>query len=154
MRSPMAHLMFERAVQERRLSGLSVSSAGIHASAGNEAHPRAQIAARALGLPLDHHRSHLLTSEMVSQADAILAMDFQNKAELLAQYPSARAKIFMMSAYAEGRMRFREIPDPYFGDQEEAFRCYAVLGTCVQNLVKTLLPLATQVSLPKAVVVH
>jgi len=139
MRSPMAQLIFEQAARDNGLSGLSVTSAGIHATEGKEAHPRARVGARALGLSLDHHRSRLLNAETVSQADAIFAMDFQNKAELLACYPEAGKKIFMLSAYAEGSQRYREIPDPYYGDQEETFRCYAVLNTCVQNLVRSLL---------------
>lgn len=143
MRSPMAELMFRRTLAEHGEYGMDICSAGIHAQPGSEAHPRSQIAARELGLPLDYHRSKLLTPEMVAKADALFAMDFQNKAELLHLYPEARHKIFMLSAYAEGRYRNREIPDPYFGDQGEARRCYALLQTCVHNLVKTLRPIST-----------
>jgi len=142
MRSPMAELMFRRTLSEHGVYDMEICSAGIHATPGTEAHPRSQIAGRELGLPLDYHRSKLLTPEMVSKADAIFAMDFQNKAELLNLYPEASAKIFMLSAYAEGRRRYREIPDPFFGDQDEARRCYALLQTCVHNLVKSLRPIS------------
>ncbi len=138
MRSPMAAALFQRAATEYGLLGLSIASAGIHASPGTPAHPRAQVAAQVLGVALDHHRSSLLTAEMVAQADAIFAMDFQNKAELLASYPETWDRIFMMSAYAEGDLHYREIPDPYFGDQQECTRCYAVLNTCAQNLARSL----------------
>lgn len=154
MRSPMARILFEHAARNSGLTQVSATSAGLHANPGTYAHPHAQVAARALGFPLDRHRSRLLTPEMVSQAHAIFAMDFQNKAELLALYPAARAKIFMLSAYADGKMRFREISDPYFGGQEETYRCYAALNTCVQNLVKTLSPPAVPVSVPKTSAVH
>jgi len=142
MRSPMAELMFRRTLAEHGEYDMEICSAGIHAMPGSEAHPRSQIAGRELGLPLDYHRSKLLTSEMVSKADAVLVMDFQNKAELLNLYPDASDKIFMLSAYAEGRHRNREIPDPFFGDQDEARRCYALLQTCVHNLVKSLRPIS------------
>ena len=140
MRSPMAELMFRRTLAEHGEYDMEICSAGIHAIPGSEAHPRSQVAARELGLPLDYHRSKLLTPEMVAKADAIFAMDFQNKAELLNLYPESRNKIFMLSAYAEGKYRYREIPDPFFGDQDEARRCYALLQTCVHNLVKSLRP--------------
>ncbi len=142
MRSPMAELMFRRTLAEHGEYDMEICSAGIHAIPGSEAHPRSQIAGRELGLPLDYHRSKLLTPEMVAKADAIFAMDFQNKAELLHLYPEASHKIFMLGVYAEGRHRYREIPDPYFGDQDEARRCYALLQTCVHNLVKSLRPIS------------
>jgi protein-tyrosine-phosphatase len=139
MRSPMAEVMLRRALSESHQEGITVLSAGIHATPGTEAHPRARIAAREFGLLLDQHRSRVLTVEMVASADAIFAMDFQNQAELLTHFPQARDKIGLLSDYAEGEQRSRPIPDPYFGDQDETSRCYAVLQTCVNNLVKSVL---------------
>jgi len=140
MRSPMAELMFKRSLGERNQDGIRVSSAGIHAIPGSPAHPRAQVAARELGLSLDHHQSQLLTHEMADQADAILAMDFQNKAELVSLFPEARDKVFMLSAYADGQQYCREIADPYFCDQEGARQCYGVLQNCIHNLAESLWP--------------
>jgi protein-tyrosine-phosphatase len=140
MRSPMTERMLTRALAERGVNGITVRSAGIHAVPGSEAHPRAQVVARELGLPLDSHRSRLLTTDMVSEADAILAMDFQNKAELLAKFPQAKNKIFMLGAYAPVQGASCEIADPYFGDQDEARRCYRVLQMCIDNLAESLWP--------------
>jgi len=140
MRSPMAEAMLQRALAERGLKGMQVKSAGIHASPGTEAHPRARIAARELGLPLDDHRSKILIPAMVEEADAIFAMDFQNKAELLTSYPESKGKIFMLGAYIESRADHCEIPDPFFGDQDEARRCYGVLQTCIDHLTDSLWP--------------
>jgi protein-tyrosine-phosphatase len=75
---------------------------------------------------------------MMVQAEAILAMDFQNQAELLIKSPNAQDKILLLSAYAERGQRYREIPNPYFGDQEAARNCYAVLQTCINNLARTM----------------
>jgi protein-tyrosine-phosphatase len=72
---------------------------------------------------------------MVDQADAIFAMDFQNKAELLTLYPDAANKICMLSAYAEGAWQGREIPDPYLGDLEVTRNCARQLRTCIRNLL-------------------
>ena len=140
MRSPMAEIMLKRALSQYHQEGITVLSAGIHAIPGTEAHPRARVAAREFGLALDQHRSRPLTEEMVSNADAVFAMDFQNQAELLSRFPEARDKILLLSTYAEGEQRGRAIADPYFGDQDETSRCYAVLQTCVNNLVKSMWP--------------
>jgi len=144
MRSPMAEFMLKRALSQYHQEGITVLSAGIHATPGTEAHPRAHVAARKIGLPLDQHRSKLLTEEMIADADAVFAMDFQNQAELLTRFPQARDKILLLSGYAEGEQRCRAIADPYFGDQDETSRCYAVLQTCVNNLVKCMWPVTNQ----------
>ncbi len=139
MRSPMAEALLQREVTHLP-SELSVriSSAGLHATPGNTAHPWALAASEEFGISLENHRARLLTAEMVGQADAIFAMDFQNKAELLTLYPDSSRKIFMLSAYLDGLGRNREIPDPYFGDVETTRQCYGVLQTCILNLVADL----------------
>jgi protein-tyrosine-phosphatase len=136
MRSAMAEFLMRQALNEAGLEPkVQVVSAGLHASAGREAHPWAQQAAADLGISLANHRAKPLTREMVEQADCVLAMDFQNKAELLTLYPEAKEKIYMLSAYAEGPWQFREIPDPYLADLEGTRFCGRQLRTCVRNLI-------------------
>lgn len=77
---------------------------------------------------------------MVEETAAILAMDFQNKAELLAMFPLAKDKIFMLGAYGGAEKATCQIADPFFGDQDEARRCYRVLQTCIDNLAESLWP--------------
>lgn len=137
MRSPMAEAMFRQSTAGTQILVTAVS-AGLHAIPSREAHPRALVASSEFGISLVEHRAQLLTPEMVSQADAIFVMDFQNKAEVLALYPEARDKVVMLSAYADGAERCREIPDPYFGDLEATRRCYALLQTCIHNLAAEL----------------
>jgi protein-tyrosine phosphatase len=135
MRSAMAEFLMRR-----ELSGAGIEhqvhivSAGLHATAGREAHPWAQQASEDFGISLAEHRAKPLTRAMVEQADGVLAMDFQNKAELLTLYPEFKEKIFMLSAYAEGPWQYREIPDPYLGDLDTTRFCAMQLRTCVHNL--------------------
>lgn len=138
MRSALAESIMRKAVNEmwpEKPLEVQIVSAGLHAISGNEAHPWSRAAALDLGISLEQHRARLLTREMVTQADCILPMDFQNKAELLSVYPEASEKIFMLSAYAEGPWRNREIPDPYFGDVEVTRFCARQLETCIRNLI-------------------
>jgi len=141
MRSAMAEFLMRQALQETGLKQqVQVTSAGLHACAGNQADIRAQEASADLGISLTEHRAKPLTKEMVEEADCILAMDFRNKAELLMLYPKSREKIYMLSAYAEGPWQYREIPDPYLGDIETAQCSARQLRTCVRNLVSSLFP--------------
>jgi protein-tyrosine phosphatase len=136
MRSAMAEFLMRQALHEAGAEQqVRIVSAGLHATAGREAHPWAQEAAAYLGISLAEHRAKPLTVEMVSQADCVLAMDFQNKAELLTLYPETQEKIFMLSTYAEGPWQYREIPDPYLGDLEATRFCGKQLRTCIQNLI-------------------
>lgn len=141
MRSAMAEFLMNQALREAGLEGqLQIRSAGLHATPGREAHPWAQAASAHLGISLTQHHSKLLTREMVETADCVFAMDFQNKAELLMLYPAFREKVYMLSAYAEGPGRYREIPDPYHGDLQGTLLCGQQLQTCICNLMRSLFP--------------
>jgi protein-tyrosine-phosphatase/predicted ATP-grasp superfamily ATP-dependent carboligase len=142
MRSPMAAAMLKNALILRGVSDADVISAGLHARMGREAHPWALEASRELGLPLDQHFAQPLTPEMVARADGIFAMDFENLAELLCLYPESAHKMFMLSAYAGAALKYREIPDPYFGDLQETRRIYAILQECANNVAASLAPKA------------
>lgn len=138
MRSPMAEAMLKHVLAARGIHGPVVRSAGLHAVPGREAHSCALAVSTELGIPLDQHRAQPLTAELVSGSDLIFAMDFENLAELETLYPAARNKIFLLSRYADGRQRNREIPDPYFGDIETTRRCYSVLRACIDNLARKI----------------
>jgi protein-tyrosine phosphatase len=138
MRSAMAEFLMRKALNETMpdaIDKVRIVSAGLHASPGREAHPWMQEAATELGISLASHRAKLLTREMVDKADAIFAMDFQNKAELLTLYPDASEKIYMLGMYAEGAWKYREIPDPYLGDVDVTRYCAKQLQICIQNLL-------------------
>lgn len=138
MRSAMAEFLMRQALQEMGLEQqVHVSSAGMHACAGREAHIWAQESSADLGISLAEHRAKPLTKEMMDDADCVLAMDFQNKAELLALYPESQEKIYMLSAYSEGPWQYREIPDPYLGNLETTRFCSRQLRTCVRNLIRS-----------------
>jgi len=138
MRSAMAEFLMRKELAETASADrdqVRIMSAGLHATPGREAHPWMQQAAGGLGVSLAQHRSKLVSREMIEQSDCIFAMDFQNKAELLTLYPEAQEKIYMLSAYAEGAWKYREIPDPYLGDLEVTRFCAQQLQTCIQNLL-------------------
>lgn len=138
MRSAMAEFLLRKALNDtapEAIEKVRIVSAGLHATPGREAHPWMQEAAVELGFSLASHRAKQLTREMVDAADAIFAMDFQNKAELLTLYPDARERIYMLSMYAEGAWKYREIPDPYLGDLEVTRYCAKQLQICIRNLL-------------------
>jgi len=138
MRSAMAEFLMRKVLDETQpadIKKIRITSAGLHALPGREAHHWALEAAAGLGVSLATHRAKQLTGEMVDEAEVVFAMDFQNKAELLTLYPDAANKIHMLSEFGEGTWRFREIADPYLGNLEVTRHCAQQLRTCVQNLL-------------------
>jgi protein-tyrosine-phosphatase len=141
MRSAMAEFLMRQALHDIGLEQpIHVMSAGLHACAGREAHMWAQQASADLGISLAEHRAKPLTAKMMEGADCILAMDFQNKAELLTLYPDSREKVYMLSTYSEGPWRCREISDPYLGDIETTRFCARQLRSCIRNLIGSMFP--------------
>ena len=144
MRSPICEAFFKEALGHPLGTGIKISSAGLNATPGKQAHPWAIAAAQDFGISLEDHQATLLTRTMVDETDAVLAMDFQNQVELLSRYPNAVDKIFLLGAYSGASTRPIEIRDPFFGDLDETRRCYGLLQTCTQNLADSL-----SVSAPK-----
>jgi protein-tyrosine phosphatase len=141
MRSPMAEALLKRELSHLPPEhSVRITSAGLHATPGKPPHPWALVASAEFEVSLENHRARVLTAEMVQDADAIFAMDFQNKAELLTLYPESRHKIFMLSACMQGPGQHGEIPDPYLGDLETTRKCYQTLQTCIRNLKVELFP--------------
>ena len=145
MRSAMAEFLMRQAAINAGVEGqVQIGSAGLHAIPGREAHPWAQQASAELGISLADHKAKSLTRDMIEHSDCVLAMDLQNKAELLTLYPEFRRKIYMVSAYAEGAWQYREIPDPYLGDLEVTRFCALQLQTCIRNLITSIFPSGSQ----------
>jgi len=138
MRSPMCEALMKRSVANVADGNLFVNSAGLNATPGTPAHPWGVIAARDFGIDLSDHRSRLVNLELLDQADAIFAMDYQNQVELLCRYPAIRHKVFMLSAYAGEGHSSVEIRDPFYGNEDGTRECYRILQNCVNNLVATL----------------
>ena len=138
MRSPMCEALMRRELESRPELRVTVTSAGLNATPGKEAHPWSIASARQFGISLEKHRARLLNQEMISRADIIFAMDYQNQVEFLSRFPADKKKLFMLSDFAPADYRQVEIGDPYYGDEEATRRCYDILQACIRNLVASL----------------
>jgi protein-tyrosine phosphatase len=135
MRSPMCEALLNRAVHST-FPQMCVSSAGLSAVTGREAHPWAITAAHELGISLENHRARLLTSEIVDHSDLILAMDYDNYARLVSRFPDARKKVYMLGSYQGMDSRKVEIRDPYYQGADATGHCFRILANCIDHLVQ------------------
>ncbi|MFC4339679.1 low molecular weight protein-tyrosine-phosphatase [Cupriavidus numazuensis] len=102
-RSPMAEGLLRQALPE-----LNVFSAGLGALVGKPADATAIELATETGVDISPHRAQQLTSVLASQADLILVMDGEQKAEIQRRYPAASGKVFRL-----GEVGKFDIDDPY-----------------------------------------
>lgn len=137
MRSPMCEALMKRAVASWTRE-ITVASAGLNAVPGRTAHPWAVRAAKELGFSLEAHRAQVLTAEMVTHAEVIFAMDYQNMVQLHSRYPGAQNRIYMLGAYAGRNNRSLEIGDPYDSTELGTLQCYKTLESCISNLTESL----------------
>lgn len=74
----------------------------------------AQAALQSMGIPRLAHTSQGLTSDLVSSAEAVLCMTFEQREEVRTMFPQAAAKIHCLDLD-------NDIPDPS-GAGEQVFR--------------------------------
>lgn len=134
-RSYMAQAIAENYLVERGDQGYGVKilSAGTGALNGQPPSPHALTVLAEMGLPARQHRSTLLTSGLIREADLILAMTKSHKDSVLQIDPQARDKVFLLKEYPPRRDEqssftdTSDIIDP-FGLPVEFYR------TCAEQL--------------------
>ena len=119
-RSPTAHAVFQKRVEDENLSAqIVIDSAAVGDwHIGHEPDRRAQQHARQRGYDLSALRARLITAEDFQTRNYILAMDLDNMAALEAMCPadySGHLSLFL-DFLQEGEGR--EVPDPYYGGED------------------------------------
>jgi protein-tyrosine phosphatase len=116
-RSPTAEGVFRAVVQERAPDlSIEIDSAGTHDyHVGKPPDPRSVEAAARRGIDLLGLRARQVTDADFERFDYIIAMDRDNRAELLGRSPPhARERVRLFMEFAD-RPDMPEVPDPYYG---------------------------------------
>jgi len=115
-RSAMAELIARQVVAERNLSDLEVGSAGTAAWEGAPASDGALLVSMERGTDLSSHRARLLTRELVSAQDLILAMGPHHLERIEAV--GGKGKVHLLTTYGSRGGTDRPIGDPFGGNVE------------------------------------
>ncbi|MGI6096727.1 MAG: low molecular weight protein arginine phosphatase [Dethiobacteria bacterium] len=134
-RSALAHGLLQQKARDNAGPQIEVKSAGLAALEGLPAADFALEVLQEKGIDFFTHRSRLLTSELVEEADLILVMTRAHKEELLKRFPEARQKTHLLSTYAAGEED--EIPDPIGGAKDE----YINVAKKIEEYLEKLWPL-------------
>ncbi|NOR52246.1 MAG: low molecular weight phosphotyrosine protein phosphatase [Gammaproteobacteria bacterium] len=140
-RSPLAHGVFERMVDEAELSHLiEVDSSGTHSwHAGNLPDPRSQEVAMRHGLDLSYQRARKVIPEDLDNFDYIIAMDRDNLEILqaLAESEEALNKLSLFLDFADG-IELSEVPDPYYGGPQGFDHVYELVEAAASGLLQSI----------------
>lgn len=148
-RSPAAEGVFRDLVKKRGLdSKFIIDSAGtIGYHEGNEADPRMRAASKRRGIAITSISRPIQPSDFVN-FDLILAMDKQNREDILGAFerwrikntlpPDSHKKVKLMCSYCK-RHNETEVPDPYYGGQQGFEKVLDLLEDACESLLESIL---------------
>lgn len=138
-RSPTAEGVFRHYVVEAGLSDrINIDSAGTHAyHVGKVPDRRATAAADGRGFSLTGIKARRVCEADFEEFDYVVAMDEDNKQELLAISPQQhRNKVSLFLSFAT--TDFAEVPDPYYGGAAGFERVLDLVEEASRGLLETL----------------
>jgi len=141
VRSPLAENLFlHLAEQDGKLDGFEVDSAGIgnwHLGEPPDARMRRVAARRGL---IYNGRARQFQASDFSRFDLIVAMDFENKKDLLglARKPEDRAKIHTLREFDQYGGPKAAVPDPYYGGIDGFEEVYDIVERSIRGLLAAL----------------
>jgi len=137
-RSPLAAALLERALAERAIEGIDISSAGTGAWDGAPVSEGAYLVGLERGLDLSGHRARLLTRELVQAADLVLTMARHHRARV--DELGGEGHVFVLGEYAGRESDEAEVSDPFGGDlgvyRDTCSELEALVQTAVDRIVK------------------
>ena len=139
-RSPMAEGVFKHHVAQAGLQDLIASdSAGTHDyHVGDPPDPRALRASERRGYDLSALRGRQVSRGDFSEFDYVLAMDESNLRVLERLCPSQHAlKLKLLMEFSTGPA-LREVPDPYYGEDQGFERVLDMVEQAAQGLLDHL----------------
>jgi len=140
IRSPFAAAAFAQLMRERG-ARIDVVSAGVAARTGEPADPRAAESAAEQGVSLVDHRATSLDAAHVHAADLLVVMDRLNYGRLLARFPEAEGRVFLLAGcQADGRTTLDEIHDPVAGTLDDVRKSHAEVLEGVRRLADAVAP--------------
>jgi protein-tyrosine-phosphatase len=116
-RSPMAEALLRRRLGPQ--SGWRVASAGLSTVSGLAASEGAVLALAERGADLTGHASASITEALVDSASVIVVMTAGHREQLLAMFPDAAEKLFLLGSFGPGTGR--DIEDP-IGSSMDTYR--------------------------------
>ena len=139
MRSALAEALLRQELGDVR-PGCTIRSAGLSAKQGSPPESEAADYAVRLGLDLSSHGAQPLTTELVEEADCVVAMDFYNLVRIRREFPQVRNRTWLLDTLANGTYgrQAAEIQDPYRRGPTASERTFEALADRVRRFARHL----------------
>ena len=134
-RSPLAEGIARKILSDRIKTPIVVSSAGSSALEGMPASQHAASVAQQHGIDLSSHRSRLLNTRAVREADLIVTMGRKHKKTVGVIDPEALSYTVLMTDFCDEK---GDVPDPIGGDRTDYERVYELINRCVEAMADQL----------------
>jgi protein-tyrosine phosphatase len=120
-------------IEELQDRGVLIQSAGVSAMLGGRAAIEAIEVLGEVGLDLSDHETQPLTESLVRHTDLIYTMTHSHRAAILAEWPSAAERTFLLSADDS------DISDPIGGPVERYQHCAAQIRDELETRMNQIL---------------
>jgi len=139
-RSPLAEIIVHAQAKKKGLSDqfLFASAGTGDWHVGGLADVRSAKTAAQHGLDLSQHRAQQITANKVSDWDWFVAMDDDNRMNLLAM-GVAENRLLMMRQFESGSSTTLDVPDPYYGGVDGFEDAYQMLCANADHVLDYLL---------------
>lgn len=133
-RSPLAEGVAQKLIDDQDLS-LYVESAGTsNWHEGETPCPNSIKVAQDNGVDISSQRSRPISKLDITSFDYVVAMDTQNRADLIAY---GFEKVYRLGEFAE--YQGADVPDPYYFEGFEGFKkVYEMVDNCVKDMVQQI----------------
>jgi protein-tyrosine-phosphatase len=112
-RSYLAEMLLRHELAIRKVSNVSVSSAGIYAYPGNPPDPVMVDHLEKQGIPVATHESKQVRKEDITWADLILVMEQAHARDLEVRWPESKVKTEFLGRYISEGRDADDIVDPF-----------------------------------------
>jgi protein-tyrosine phosphatase len=130
-RSPMAENVLRHEVGH--IEGFAVDSAGISGAVGERMHSLTERVLKENGYEATFNTAKLLLGGNVAWADLIFVMDKEQRRQLIARFPAASGKIWLLGHWIN-----TEVKDPVNGDYEVFRNTLSTVERAVQSWLPAL----------------
>lgn len=138
----MAEALFKKFLADNfagnSVSGIDVTSAGLHACVGTPASAYARTVAMEKGTDVSRHRSKPMTDHLAFSATWLVAMTSSHADELKERFPFARDKVHSLGEFLH-QGRAHDIIDPFGGSLADYRECAVNLESSFPGLAKYIL---------------
>lgn len=133
-RSPFAEYYFKKITEKRSLSHIEVNSAGFVEETGRRTPDRFVNLLKVYGVDLAHHRSQLVSYEMLKAADTVFVMDLYVLDLLKKNFPEFSFKAKLIGEFS-GNSEI-QIIDPWSLEDSKALESFEHLADSVRGILK------------------